>query len=99
MKKIKALLYLLASEYISLDELEGLAVVCQNDIKITDNDLQDQTDKLASCFGDGLTLTRLEVEAIRKRLSGHTVWALDSDNKREQAEWVEKAAKLGLRVG
>lgn len=43
-------------------------------------------------------LTRLEIEAIKKSLNGHTVVALDSDNKREQNEWMEKAQKLGLMV-
>jgi thymidylate synthase (FAD) len=52
-------------------------------------------------------LTRLEIEAIKKAMQqtdqaqvGSAVIApvLDSDNKREQAEWVEKAKKLGLSV-
>lgn len=43
-------------------------------------------------------LTRLEIEAIRTMLEGRIVAPLISDNKREQAEWVEKAAKLGLDV-
>lgn len=43
-------------------------------------------------------LTRLEIEAIKTMLDGKIVAPLNSDNKREQAEWVEKAAKLGLSV-
>lgn len=43
-------------------------------------------------------LTRLEIEAIKAALGGQAVAALDSDNKREQAEWVEKAKRLGLEV-
>jgi thymidylate synthase (FAD) len=52
-------------------------------------------------------LTRLEIESIRKALqetdqamvgSDVNAPALDSDNKREQAEWVDKAKKLGFIV-
>lgn len=49
-------------------------------------------------------LTRLEIEAVKKFVD----WAahygpfpgfpIDSDNKREQAEWIEKAKKLGIEV-
>ncbi len=40
---------------------------------------------------ESVRLTRLEIEALR---SGSA--AITSDNKREQAEWVEKKARLGL---
>lgn len=43
-------------------------------------------------------LTRLEINAILGALAGLKVGTLDTDNKREQAEWVEKAARLGLIV-
>ena len=43
-------------------------------------------------------LTRLEMEAIAKTFGNNVVKPLDSDNKREQAEWVEKAARMGLKV-
>lgn len=47
-----------------------------------------------------LKLTRLEVEALRNYLKDNGLQVptpvLDSDNKREQAEWLEKAAKIGL---
>lgn len=45
-------------------------------------------------------LTRLEIDAVRKVLSGLNIMApaLDGDNKREQNEWIEKAEKLGLGV-
>ena len=45
---------------------------------------------------DALHLTRLEVEAIREKLRAGGTGALRSENKREQAEWEQKAAKLGL---
>lgn len=48
-----------------------------------------------------IKLTRLEIESLLGAISAipeFTVPALKSDNKREQAEWVEKAAKLGLKV-
>jgi thymidylate synthase (FAD) len=45
-----------------------------------------------------MKLTRLELEAIRSALAGARVGTLDSDNKREQAEWLDKAARLGLVV-
>jgi thymidylate synthase (FAD) len=47
---------------------------------------------------DATKLTRLEIDAIRRNLAGMKVGPLDSDNKREQAEWVAKAARLGLEV-
>jgi thymidylate synthase (FAD) len=42
-----------------------------------------------------MALTRLEIEAI-KDAAGGGEGKLDSDNKREQREWEEKRAKLGL---
>jgi thymidylate synthase (FAD) len=53
-------------------------------------------------------LTRLEIEALKKSLSAQPAevaaegWVpffqIDSDNKREQAEWVDKATKLGFII-
>lgn len=43
-------------------------------------------------------LTRLEIDAIRKSFEGMKVVPLNSDNKREQAEWLDKAKRLGLVV-
>jgi thymidylate synthase (FAD) len=48
-----------------------------------------------------MKLTRLEVETIKKFMTENG-WqspapAIDSDNKREQAEWLEKAALLGIK--
>lgn len=43
-------------------------------------------------------LTKLEIEAIHRSFVGQKVKPLDSDNKREQAEWVAKAARMGLVV-
>ena len=45
-----------------------------------------------------MKLTRLEMEAINKTLVGTVVKNIDSENKREQAEWVDKAARMGLKV-
>lgn len=45
-----------------------------------------------------MKLTRLEIEAIKKSLGGQKICVLESDNKREQTEWVEKAARMGLEV-
>ncbi len=45
-----------------------------------------------------MKLTKLEMEAINKTFVGQKVKPLDSDNKREQAEWVAKAARMGLEV-
>jgi len=45
-----------------------------------------------------MKVTRLEMEAIRTALAEAKVGKLDSDNKREQAEWLEKASRLGLVV-
>lgn len=45
-----------------------------------------------------MKLTRLEIDAIRKHFGGSGVMKLDSDNKREQAEWIAKAARMGLVV-
>lgn len=56
-------------------------------------------------YRGAVKLSRLEIEAIRKALQntdqammGSVVKAhpLESDNKREQAEWADKATKLGL---
>lgn len=44
---------------------------------------------------EGLTLTRLEVDALRARLRGEPA-DLDTRNARERAEWAEKRRKLGL---
>lgn len=44
---------------------------------------------------ESVRLTRLEVEALKGRLGGGS-GALATDNKREQAEWDEKASRLGL---
>ncbi|MFG0326403.1 MAG: FAD-dependent thymidylate synthase [Phycisphaerales bacterium JB037] len=44
---------------------------------------------------DAMRLTRLEIEAIKGLATGGT-GELDSTNKREQAEWEAKRAKLGL---
>lgn len=43
-----------------------------------------------------LRLTRLEVEAISKVLNGLEMPSIDSENKREQEEWIAKAKKLGM---
>jgi thymidylate synthase (FAD) len=43
-------------------------------------------------------LTRLEIDALKKTFAGFFVHPLDSDNKREQAEWVDKAKRMGLVV-
>lgn len=47
---------------------------------------------------NAIKLSRLEVDALRQSFGGKEVGVLDSDNKREQAEWVDKAARLGLIV-
>jgi len=44
---------------------------------------------------ESLRLTRLEIEAVRRARSGGSI-ELQSDNKREQAEWASKRATLGL---
>lgn len=41
-------------------------------------------------------LTRLEVEALRRSLSGHKVSQIESENSRERSEWSAKAAAMGL---
>ena len=43
-------------------------------------------------------LTRLEIDALKKMVAGMNVPELQSDNKREQAEWVQKAEKLGMKL-
>ena len=45
-----------------------------------------------------MKVTRLEMQAIRTALAKAKVGKLDSDNKREQGEWLEKASRLGLEV-
>lgn len=45
-----------------------------------------------------IKLTKLEMEAINRTFVGQKVKGLDSDNKREQAEWIIKAARMGLMV-
>lgn len=44
---------------------------------------------------EGVHLTRLEVEALRRRIEGGSA-ALDTKNKRERDEWVAKRRRLGL---
>ena len=49
-----------------------------------------------------MKLTRLEVEALSKFIKSNawqaTAPLIDSDNKREQAEWLEKASLLGINL-
>jgi len=45
-----------------------------------------------------MRLTRLEVEALSKSLQGTKVSKIDSDNKREQEEWMQKMKILGLTI-
>jgi thymidylate synthase (FAD) len=46
---------------------------------------------------EALHLTRLEIDALAASLrAGGTLQAIASDNKREQAEWQDKAGRLGL---
>ena len=45
-----------------------------------------------------MKLTKLEMDAINRTFAGQTVKALNSDNKREQAEWIAKAARMGLII-
>ena len=49
---------------------------------------------------DALILTRLEVEALKEiiGIKQYKINSLDSDNKRERKEWVEKAKKLGINI-
>lgn len=53
---------------------------------------------------DAMKLTRLELEALKKFIDGVYNFVslqspqIDSENKREQSEWIEKARKLGIRV-
>jgi len=49
-------------------------------------------------YRGAVRLTRLEMDALRTALNGVQVPALDSDNKREQSEWKDKAARFGLVV-
>jgi thymidylate synthase (FAD) len=43
-------------------------------------------------------LTSLEIDAINRTFVGGSVKNINSENKREQAEWIEKAVRLGLKV-
>ena len=45
---------------------------------------------------EAMHLTRLEIEALRAAKGG-AVGPINTTNKREQAEWDAKAARLGLR--
>lgn len=45
-----------------------------------------------------MRLTKLEVDAMVSSLGGMTVNPLKTDNKREQEEWIKKAASLGLSI-
>ena len=45
-----------------------------------------------------MRLTRLEVQALSKSLQGTKVLKIDSENKREQEEWVKKIQSLGLSI-
>jgi thymidylate synthase (FAD) len=45
----------------------------------------------------GLILTRLEVEALRKMLGDSTPLQIESDNSREKEEWKGKLARLGIQ--
>ncbi len=45
---------------------------------------------------EAVRLTRLEVEALKEKIGGGGTGELRSENKREKAEWVEKAARLGF---
>lgn len=45
-----------------------------------------------------MKLTKLEMDAINRTFVGQIVKGLNSDNKREQAEWIDKAARMGLVV-
>lgn len=46
---------------------------------------------------DSVRLSRLEVEALRNAVAGNS-GALGTDNKREQAEWRQKARMLGISI-
>lgn len=45
-----------------------------------------------------MKLTKLEMDAINRTFAGSVVKPLTTDNKREQSEWIEKAARMGLKV-
>jgi thymidylate synthase (FAD) len=49
-------------------------------------------------YRGAVKLSRLEIEAIKNSLKGSLVKALDSDNKREQAEWAEKVKLFNFYV-
>ena len=43
-----------------------------------------------------MKFTSLELEALKKSIQENKFIAIDSNNKREQSEWEDKAKKLGL---
>jgi hypothetical protein len=47
---------------------------------------------------NAIKLTALEIESLKTACEGTKVGKLNCDNKREQAEWVEKAKKLKMTV-
>jgi thymidylate synthase (FAD) len=49
-------------------------------------------------YRGAMKLSRLEIDAIKKAVSGMKVGRVDSDNKREQEEWEEKLKLLGLEL-
>jgi thymidylate synthase (FAD) len=49
-------------------------------------------------YRKAIKLTGLEIDAIKQSCEGFKVKGISSNNKREQAEWVEKAKLLGLSV-
>jgi thymidylate synthase (FAD) len=46
---------------------------------------------------EAMQLTKLEIEALKQSLRTGSLSPIASDNKREQAEWQDKATKFGLR--
>jgi thymidylate synthase (FAD) len=49
-------------------------------------------------YRKAIKLTALEIETIKQAFAGFKVKEISSDNKRERAEWVEKAKSLGLVI-
>jgi thymidylate synthase (FAD) len=49
-------------------------------------------------YRGAIKLTRLEIEAISSSFHGLSVASLNSENKREQLEWEEKAKLLGFSI-
>lgn len=45
-----------------------------------------------------MKLTKLELEAIKASLAGQSVANIQSENKGERREWLEKVEKLGLKI-